>query len=63
LPRRFKVSYNHLGHPHKETLITLNKFENVKLYRTDLQDHIVFNSNGSITNVETQKKGISEEKL
>jgi beta-lactamase superfamily II metal-dependent hydrolase len=51
------------GHPHRETLETLKKLGKIQLYRTDLHGNIVSNSDGSIINVETQKKEISEEKL
>jgi competence protein ComEC len=36
---------NNYGHPHKETLETLNKF-NVKIFRTDLLGTIIMKSNG-----------------
>ncbi|MDD5068388.1 MAG: MBL fold metallo-hydrolase, partial [Candidatus Pacebacteria bacterium] len=36
---------NRYGHPHKETLETLQK-NNVKILRTDLQGRIIFESDG-----------------
>lgn len=44
------------GHPHIETLRVLEKFENVELYRTDLQGTAIMVSDGSSIAVNTLGK-------
>lgn len=44
------------GHPHKETLTMLEGFENLELYRTDLQGTIIMVSDGSSIAVNTLGK-------
>jgi competence protein ComEC len=52
------------GHPHKETLGTLKRLRDVKLYRTDLHGTIVMVSDGSSVTVSTSnQKEISEKEL
>jgi beta-lactamase superfamily II metal-dependent hydrolase len=52
------------GHPHRETLETLKKFENVKFYRTDLHGSVIMVSEGSsITVNTTNQKEIPEKVL
>jgi len=46
---------NSYGHPHKETLDKL-KAKNVNTYRTDLNGNIVFDSDGKIIKISSDKK-------
>lgn len=44
---------NKYGHPHKETLNTIKKY-NIKAYRTDLQGEITLTSDGKTINIRTE---------
>lgn len=52
------------GHPHKETLATLERFENLQLYRTDLHGTVLMVSDGSSISISTLgKKDVSRAAL
>jgi competence protein ComEC len=52
------------GHPHQETLETLQRLKNIKLYRTDIHGTIVFLTDGKIIQVEVSNpKEVSVDEL
>lgn len=50
---------NDYGHPHRETLNTL---DGVEIYRNDLHGTIIMESNGKTIEVKTDKKSVSKQK-
>ena len=45
---------NSYGHPHKETLNTIEKY-NIKAYRTDKNGQVIITSDGNTINIKTEK--------